>query len=107
MSGAMMSGGAGFGSKRFAEEFVFRPAFGTRLPATQIGREPMLAVAAARSMDRDVADMRRRIGESAPLLPHRLPLAVAAAVIGGASFVLWRDAFMLAESLAHEAASLY
>lgn len=66
-----------------------------------------MTVVVPRSMDRDVADMRRRIDECTPLLPHRLPLAVAAAVIGGASFVLWRDAFALAESLAHEAASLY
>lgn len=107
MAGATIPEGAGGGSRRFAEQFVFRPAFGTRRPPAELGREPMLTLIGPRNMDCDLPDMRRRIDATAPPLPRRLPWTLAAAVIGLLSFALWRDAFLLAESMIHELAGLY
>ncbi len=108
MSGAMTSGGAGVGVRRFGDEFVFRPAFGTRRPATDMGRaDPALTILGPRSMDHDVPGMRRRIGASAPMMPRRLPWTIAAVVMGVLSVALWRDAFVLADALLHKAAGLY
>ncbi len=67
----------------------------------------MLTVAGGRGMDTGVADMRRRIGASAPLLPRHLPWAAGAVAIGALSLALWLDTFEVASLLASSVSRLF
>ena len=103
MSGATLTGLGESRGRRFVDDYGPRRAFGRRrVVADRVGPS-----GGPRSVDSGVADLRRRIDESHSVLPARLPLAIGAALIGGASVALWVDAFQVATTLARDLAALF
>jgi len=103
MSGAALTGLGEARGRRFVDDYGPRRAFGRR----KVGTDRGMLSGTPRSVDSGVADLRRRIDESQSVLPARLPLAIGAALIGGASVALWVDAFQVATNLARDLAALF
>jgi hypothetical protein len=77
-----------------------RGVFGQRQAAARTMAPPP-----PRSVDYDVPDLRRRIGNRAA--PKRLPLAISGAVIVALSAMLWLDTFEIATMLARALARMF
>jgi hypothetical protein len=58
-------------------------------------------------MNSDVPDLRRRIGEHAPILQGRLPWAIGSIVILALSAGLWLDMFEVASVLARHTVRMF
>jgi hypothetical protein len=95
MSGAILSDVGGTTARTFVHETEPRRPFGRRRRGPDTGS----------GVDRDVADMRRRIGGVRPApLQAPLPWALGGALVAGLSGLLWMDAFQVATKLAWELA---